>query len=466
MSEAERLNERRKEQAALWSIVASAGITITKGIAGLATGSLALISDAAHSLLDVAATTLTWLAVRAAHKPADEEHHYGHGKVESLAALVETAFLFLLSGVVAYEGIRRLWTGQTEIVPSWIAAAVLVGAIAVDAWRWRSLRRVAQETNSEALGADALHFSADLVNSVLVLAALGAAALGYPQADSFVAIGVALFIAWAGFQLARRTIDTLLDAAPKGLADRLTAVAGSVPGVVSVGRVRVRPAGGHLFGEVLVRVPRTLPLEKVADLKNRIIHTIREHVPSAEIMVSTEPTQLDDETILERILLIAAKRRVPVHHVTVQEVAGKLVVSLDMEVDGRMSLGAAHMLASKLEADIQDELGPSIEVDTHLEPLRVSHLTGENANPEVTERIVRSLSEKAARIGHLTDIHSIRIRQTSDGLVVHYHCRFDPNLTVTSVHTHVDELERRFRAAHPEVVRIVGHAEPIGRDTE
>src|SRR5215212_11213826 len=139
---------KRKERAALWSIAASTGITLAKGAVGLASGSLALISDAAHSLLDVAATTITWLAVRAAHKPADEQHQYGHGKIESLAALIETAFLFLLSGAVAYEGVRRLTAGETSVVPSWAAAAVLVGAILVDAWRWWSLKRVARETGS------------------------------------------------------------------------------------------------------------------------------------------------------------------------------------------------------------------------------------------------------------------------------------------------------------------------------
>ena len=147
---------------------------------------------------------------------------------------------------------------------------MLVVAIVVDAWRWWALKKVARETGSEALEADALHFSSDLVNSVLVLAAFGAAALGYPQADSLVAVGVSLFIAFAGFRLAQRTINTLLDAAPKGLAEQIRAkVAEAVPGVVSVERVRVRPAGGEVFGEILVKVPRTLPLEKVAEIKRR-----------------------------------------------------------------------------------------------------------------------------------------------------------------------------------------------------
>ena len=461
MSQAQQASNRRKERAALWSIAASAGITLAKGAAGISTGSLALISDAAHSLLDVASTTMTWLAVRAAHKPADDEHQYGHGKVESLAALVQTAFLFLLSGVVAYEGLRRLASGETEVVPNAVAVAVLAGSIGVDAWRWRSLKTVARETGSEALDADALHLSADLVNSALVLAALAAAALGYPQVDSLVAVGVSLFIALAGFRLAKRTIDTLLDAAPKGLAERIRIRAEAVPGVVAVERVRVRGAGGAVFGEVMARVPRTLPLEKVAAIRDRIVDQVQREIPHAEITVTAEPVQLDDETVLERILLIAAKRRVPVHHIMVQEVAGRLSVSLDFEVDGRMSLSGAHALATKLEGAIREEFGEDVEVDTHIEPLRVGALAGEDESREVADRIAGWLSDTAARIGRVRDIHSVRVRRTDDGLVVHYHCRFDPSLTVAAVHGEVDDLERRFRAEHPEVVRVIGHAEPL-----
>jgi cation diffusion facilitator family transporter len=460
VSDAER-PEQRKERAALWSIAASAGITLAKGVAGFATGSLALISDAAHSLLDVASTTMTWLAVRASHKPADAQHQYGHGKVESLAALAQTAFLFILSGAVAYEGIRRLAVRESEVAPSWMAALVLVIAMVVDAWRWWSLMRVARETGSEALEADALHFSSDLVNSVLVLVALGAAALGYPQVDSLVAVGVSLFIAVAGFRLAQRTIGALLDAAPAGVADIIRTAAEGVPGVVAVDQVRVRPAGGQVFGEVLVRVARTLPLEKVAEIKRRIVAAVQDELPRAEITVASEPTQLDDETVLERVLLIAAKRRVPVHHVMVQEVAGRLSVSLDVEVDARMSLGAAHGLASKLESAIREEFGEALEIDTHIEPLRVDALSGEDEAPTVTELIARSLRERADEIGQVTDVHSVRVRRTRDGLVVNYHCRFDPTVSVESAHACVDELERRFRAAHPDVLRVIGHAEPV-----
>jgi cation diffusion facilitator family transporter len=453
--------ERRKERAALWSILASTAITIAKGFAGLATGSLALISDAAHSLLDVAATTITWLAVRAAHKPADEQHQFGHGKFESLAALIETAFLFVLSGAIAFEGVRRLSTGEAQIETSWMAVAVLVGSILVDAWRWWSLTRVARETASDALAADALHFSSDLVNSVLVLAALGAVAWGYPQADALVAIGVAVFIAFAGFRLAQRTVNTLLDTAPKGLAEQVRTAVEAVPGVVSVERVRVRPAGGHIFGEVLVRVSRTLPLERVAEIKAKVVGAIHEELPLGEFTVTADPIQLDDETILERVLLTAARLRVPIHHVTVQTVSRRLSVSFDIEVDGRMSLAQAHEIASRVENAIQDELGPQVEVESHIEPLVASELAGREADAATVARIATTLAENTIVEDGIADVHDVRVRITESGLVVNYHCRVDAARDVASVHEAVDDLEQRVRRAHPEILRVVGHAEPM-----
>jgi cation diffusion facilitator family transporter len=452
--------EQRKERAAIWSIVASVAITLGKGAAGLASGSLALISDAAHSLLDVAATTVTWLALRAAHKPADEEHQYGHGKYESLAALIETAFLFVLSGAVAFEGVRRLWAGEADVVFSWAAVGVLCAAIVVDSWRWWSLRRIARETASEALEADALHFSSDLVNSVLVLAALGAAAAGYPQVDSVVAVGVAIFIAIAGFRLAQRTLATLLDTAPKGLAEQVRSRAEGVAGVVSVKRVRVRPAGGRAIGEVLVNVSRTLPLERVAAIKQRIAAAVAEDLPDAELTITADPVQLDDESIMERVMLTAARLRLPVHHITVQNLEGQLAVSFDVEVDGAMTLARAHEVADRLEAAIQEELGPQVEVESHIEPLAIGHLEGREADAATVARIASTLAASTAE-GAIREVHSVRVRETPAGLVVNYHCRVEPNLNVAAVHELVDDLERRVRLEHSEILRVVGHAEPL-----
>ena len=450
-----------KEKAALTSILASVVITIGICGAGLATGSLALISDAAHSLLDVAATTMTWLAIRAAAKPADEEHHYGHGKIESIAALAETAFLFLLSGAVAVEGVRRLWQDTTTIEIHWAAIAVLLISIAIDAWRWITLTRVAKETGSEALAADALHFSSDLINSVMVLLAFCAAALGYPEADALVALGVSLFIAIAGYRLARRTLDTLLDAAPAGMTFTIRELLNDIPGVVDIDDLRIRRAGTDLFVEVAIAVARTMPLDRLTHVKDLISSEINKVFNDARVTVSATPRALDEETILERVLLIAAKRRVPVHHVTVQNLADRLSVSLDLEVDGHLTLGEAHSIASQLEFAIQEELGSTTEVETHIEPLVVSSLTGKDSDEATRKDIADALTRHAAAIVDITDIHSVRVRETGHGLIVNYHCRVSPERDVTSVHEMVDRLEHDLKNEIKNILRIVSHTEPI-----
>jgi len=450
-----------KENAALSSIAASVVITLGKGWAGFATGSLALISDAAHSLLDVAATTMTWLAIRAAAKPADEDHHYGHGKVESVAALVETAFLFLLSGAVAIEGIRRLWEEQSTVKIHWLAILVLILSIAIDGWRFTALRRVAKETHSEALAADALHFSSDLINSVLVLAAFGASALGYPQADALVAVGVSFFIAVAGYRLAQRTLNTLLDTAPLGSAGQIKKLASSVPGVVNVEEIKARQVGADLFIEIEISVARSMPFDRVGILKDMVVSAIRSDFLQASITVTTTPVTLDEETVLERVIIIAARRRIPVHHVTVQEIEGKLSVSLDLEVDGKMSLSDAHTVASHLENAIQKELGQETEVETHIEPLVISSLIGHDVDEPRRQQIANSLTRNALSSQTITDIHNVRVRATDHGLIVNYHCRVAPDLEVTLVHEAVDQLEHKVRKDNPDILRIVSHTEPI-----
>jgi cation diffusion facilitator family transporter len=339
-----------KEKVALISIAASAGLTLAKGTVGLATGSLAILSEAAHSLLDLAATIMTYFAVRISGKPADEGHHYGHGKVESVSALAETALLFLLSGIVIWEASARLFGGHGHAVETtfW-AFAVMVGSIIVDFFRARVLYRVAAQTSSEALEADALHFGSDMWSSAAVLAGLAVVALGYPSADSAAAIIVALFICIAGWRLGRRTIDTLTDTAPAGAAKRIDAEVARIPGIVEVERLRARQSAGVLFVDLVVAVSRTLPLDRVAALKDRIVRKVRKESPGAEVTVTTEPRVLDDETVLERIMVIARNRGLAVHHVTVHALAARLAVSLDLEVDGTITLGAAHDIASDLE---------------------------------------------------------------------------------------------------------------------
>ena len=449
-----------KERAALASIFASAGISVAKLVAGLLSGSLALLSEAGHALLDTGATILTNFAVRASGKPADDEHHYGHGKFEAVTALAETGLLIVLAAYVALEAVRRLFGHAAEPVEAgWLVFTVLGASILVDIVRWRSLTRIAAETKSDALAADALHFSSDLMASVAVALGLFASRMGFPQGDALAAIAVSVFIAIAAYRLGRRTIDTLVDAAPEGLAERVRSVVGAVSGVVEVESVRLRPAGPEVFGEIAIAVPRTMPHEKVAEVRSEIARMMALRMPEITATVTANPVMLDDESVFERVLLISARRRLAVHHVTIQDIGGKRAVSLDLELDGAMQLGAAHEIASALEEAIEQELGGSVEVETHIEPMEPGEIAGRDADSDEVSRISKAL-QAAATGGCISNVHNVRVRSTHNGMVVNYHCNADPGLTVEAVHNAVDDIDRILRRGFPDVCRVVGHAEP------
>ena len=210
------MNMSEKQQVVTYSFFASALMSAAKLTAGLLTGSLGILSEAIHSIIDMGATGITWFAVRWSDQPPDDEHHYGHAKAESVAALIETALLFVTTGWIIYEAVLRL-LGEGHVVEiTWWAVAIIVASIAIDFSRSRALSRVAEKTSSEALEADALHFSSDMWSSCVVLLGLGAVGLGYPQADAVAALIVSAFVALAGWRLGGRTLATLLDTAPAG----------------------------------------------------------------------------------------------------------------------------------------------------------------------------------------------------------------------------------------------------------
>jgi cation diffusion facilitator family transporter len=450
-----------KERVALTSIAASGGLTIAKAVVGLLSGSLALLSEAAHSALDFAATVMTWYAVRISGKPADKEHHYGHGKVESVTALIETGLMFVLSGFVIWEALKRLLLAEGHAVEATIwAFAVIIVSIVVDFFRARLLYRVAKETTSEALEADALHFGSDMWSSIAVLLGLGGVALGYAWADSASAVAVAIFILIAGWRLGRRTIETLTDTAPEGSAERISAIARRVSGIVAIERVRARSVGATLFVDLVVAVSRTLPLDRVAEIRAALAQAICAEMPEADVDVAIEPRALNDETVLERVMVIARNRALAVHHVTVHSIGGQLSISLDLEVDGRLSLGQAHEIADGLEAAVRGELGAEVEVETHIEPLQTSSLAGRDAPKERAAEVRAALAAIVADIAFVSQIHDVRVRDTADGEIVNFHCRVDAALSVDEVHGKVDEVERELRRKFPGIKRVIGHAEP------
>jgi cation diffusion facilitator family transporter len=448
-----------KSRVAAISIFASAGMAIAKFVVGLAIGSLALISEALHSSVDVVATIVTWAVVRFSDRPADKEHHYGHGKLESVSALGVIAMLYVLAGGVLVEAFGRLREGAVPPTISAVPFVVLVLDIAVNFWRAHALHHAARETRSQALAADALHFASDVLGSVAVIIGLTLSAIGYAWGDAAAAVAVAIVIAMLGMRLARSTVETLIDRAPEGVAEKVAAAIRAIPGVVDIERLRVRMVGSTHFIDAIVQVPRTYPIDRVDEIKRQAQATVSRVLEDADLTFTAVPVARDNESIRERIMVIARNSALAVHHVTVHDLGDKLTVSIDLEVDADMTLIAAHDIAQGLERNIRDEFGEDVEVDTHIEPLEPDLPHGTDAPHDRVETIRAALSQFAAN-GAIYDIHNVRVRDTDAGEIVNFHCRAAPSISVIRVHEGVDEIERALRRAFPSVKRVISHAEP------
>ena len=448
-----------KSRAAAISIFASAGMATIKLVVGVSIGSLALISEALHSSVDLVATVITWLVVRISDRPADDEHHYGHGKIESLSALGVIAMLYVLAGGILVQAYAHLREGAAPPILSAVPFVVLLVDIAVNFWRARALHRAADDTHSQALAADALHFASDVLGSIAVIIGLALSGFGYAWGDAAAAIAVAIVISVLGLRLARSTVETLLDRAPEGAAAKATAAIKTVPGVIDVERLRVRMVGPTHFVDAIVQVPRIWPIDRIDEIKRKAQAAVTKALDNADLTFTAAPVARDNESVRERIMVIARNSGLAIHHVTVHDLGGKLTVSIDIEVDGDMPLIAAHDIAHDLEHHIRDEFGPDVEVDTHIEPLEPELPHGTDAPPGRVEAIEAALARFAAD-GAIHDIHNVRVRDTDAGEVVNFHCRAAPSMSVIAVHESVDAIERALRRAFPTVKRVISHAEP------
>ena len=451
-----------KQAVALSSVAASALMTLGKLVVGLLTGSLGILSEAAHSLLDLGAATLTYFAVKLSDRPADDNHPYGHGKVEAVSALIETGLLFVTGIWIIREAVLRLMSDDVTVETTWYSVAVIVVSIMIDFGRSRALMKVAKATKSQALEADALHFSSDILSSLVVLFGLGCVALGYPKGDSIAAIGVSLFVFKVGYGMGKRTIDVLLDAAPEGLAEKIEAIAHGVPGVARVDHVRARPVGNTVFVEVRVRVNRVMLIDRAEQVCEDIEAAIRKEIPEASPFVKAEPLALDDESIIDTVRLSASRMNLMVHDLSVHTLGKRKQVSFDIEVDETLNIKTAHEIAMAVETSVREALGEDVEVDTHIDPRRQDVVTGTPLDDARTEEFKKKILAVAQDVRHLQHVHNIRMLEGTEGLYISLHCLFPPDAKVRIVHDATVALEQKVRQEIPGVGRVVVHAEPLG----
>ena len=442
------------------SVLASAFMTIAKLVVGLMTGSLGILSEAAHSLIDLGAASMSYFAVRVSDRPADTEHPYGHGKIESVSALIETGLLFVTGLLILREAVLRLLSGAVEVEVTGYAVAVIAGSIAIDYGRSRALMKVAKATKSQALEADALHFSSDILSSSAVLVGLACVTLGYPQGDAFAAIAVSLVVFHVGWDMGKRTINVLIDAAPDGIAERVTTIAQTVPGVARVEQVRARPAGASVFIDILIRVSRTMPLDAAREVCDAVAAAVSKALPEAVPSVKAEPVALDNESVIDTVRIAAARLNLMVHDIGVHTLGPRTHVCFDIEVDENMNIQDAHAVADRAEKEIRAELGEEVQVDTHIDPRRFNVVIGSSIARATRNDIEEHIREAAGKVKGIVEVRNIWVQEGDDGLYVSLGCLFPPETPVRKVHSATVAVETHIRHSVHDVSRVVVHAEP------
>jgi len=465
-SNTESLPWREKQRVALASVLAAALLAALKFSVGIATGSLGILSDGAHSGLDLIAAGVTYFSVRVSDKPADSSHPFGHGKVENLSAFIETALLLVTCAWISVAALRRLFFQEVHVNPSVWAFGVMAVSIIVDTFRSRSLSRVAQKYNSQALEADALHFSTDVYSSSVVMLGLLLVFISerwripwLELADPVAALAVAGIVVSISLRLGRKTVDALVDAAPEGVAASIQETVASVRGVLHGDRIRVRRSGSRLFVDLRLTLESNIPLEHAQSVMDLVDSRVRELFPAADVVIHATPREPASGDLVEKVRAVANRHNFRVHDITAYEVNGRINVNLDLEVEPELKLTAAHTQADGLERGIKAELPEVDQINVHLEPL-LKRVESANSAPLDQSAVEQKLMSIAIETPGLEDCHSVVAHLVGGSIMVNLHCTVEADLPIGQVHDITEDLEFRFREAFPQISKVSIHAEP------
>jgi cation diffusion facilitator family transporter len=457
-----------KRRAALASIGSGVLLTVIKLVVAFTTGSLAILSEAAHSALDLLAAAITFGVVWLADQPPDENHPYGHARAESLGALAETMLLGLTAIWVFWQAYERIFVRvETPAISIW-AFVVVVISLVIDFTRSRALARAAREHKSQALAADAAHFANDMLSSLVVLIGLGAFELSLhtqlvppwlaPRIDAIAASMVALIALFVSWQLGRKAVLALMDDVPLELNRRLAASVETLPGIVAhSSRVRARFVGEQPYVDVALKVPRGRSLEEAALVSDAARELIQQELPGADVVVNVIPARTESEEYSTAVYAAAHRLGMSVHNLDIFQLGNGLCIVLDLELPGELSLHEGHRESEALANAIRQELPDSTEISIHLEPRRDRPQPAVRYQP-IQEEVTGALQT----LPGAEALRSVNAFLVDGGPVVTVRCAYPPETPLAEVHDSMARLERTLRRLVPNIVRLQIDPEPAG----
>ncbi|MHB1243733.1 MAG: cation diffusion facilitator family transporter [Gaiellaceae bacterium] len=442
-----------QRRTALVSICAAGALVALKLGAGLASGSLGLVSEALHSGTDLVAALLTFFAIGVAGRPADRGHQYGHGKAEHLAALGEAAFLGLVSVAVAALAVTRI-TGAAEsaVNPTWWVFVVVGVVLSIDLVRTVVSLRSARRYSSEALRSNALHFGSDFAGTLAVLIGLVAATAGFPEGDSIAALFVAALVLVAAGRLIRRNVDVLMDRAPADAEQAAREAIRRIEPPVRLSRLRLRQAAGRTFADAVISVAPDAAVGQGHAAADRVEDALERAFPGSDVVVHVEPSA-GEAALRERAhaAALGVARVREIHNLHLVSLGGAIELSLHLKLPGELPLEEAHEVAEEVERAICLAVPEIASVQTHLEPL---------AEPGSGELVEAAEIEAAVERAAGGRPRELRVLRTQQGVVAFVTLGLDPSSTLADAHARASEVEEALRRERPDVADVIVHTEP------
>jgi len=459
--------DQEKRWVAMSSLAAAFLLTGTKLGIGLWTNSLGILSEALHSGLDLVAAAVTLWAVRVSSRPADREHTYGHGKVENLSALFETLLLLVTCVWIIHEAASRLFFDKEFdlTINAW-AFVVVILSIVVDFSRSRALKKAADKYSSQALEADALHFSTDIWSSLVVLLGLCGVRVGelfqivwLKEADAVAALGVAVIVVWVSMKLGKKSVDDLLDTVPAKLQEQVFAVARQVPGVEDVTRLRLRRSGPEMFADVTLTVEHGAAFERAHDIAHEVEAAVAVVLQNADVVVHVEPVAPGEEDVTTVVRLLAARHGLGAHGIRIYEENRQRWLELHLEVSESLLLDEAHRQATDFERALRKSLPGVTRIITHIEPTgdAVATIRGE---PAGQVQVQKAIGDFLQDYPLAVKPHDVRVQHAGGELAVSFHCTLDASTAITEAHDLTVRLEEYLRAHVSGLGRVAIHVEP------
>lgn len=460
-----------KQKVAFSSVIAAIFLTVTKIIVGVITGSLGVLSEALHSALDLCAALVTLFAVKLSDKPADSQHHYGHGKIESFSALIETILLLITSVWIIYEAIDKLFFAKSvELTGVGWGILVVVVSIVVNISRAKVLMKAAKEHGSQALKADALHFSTDVWSSAVVIVGLVCVWAGdafhipfLKYADPVAALGVAALVIKVSMKLGRETIDVLLDAAPKGMKEAIEEEVGSVAGVLQIADIRIRPSGAVNYIDISVGIDPNQSQKAVHHIVHELRERISNKIPRCDIVVGTFPANIGGIVDLNmNHALEAIITQVPncanVHNIHVYELGGKKKITAHVELTENLTLKESHELSHRISDLVQASIPGVDYVNLNFQRAQQGVQTEEITATQ--QKLAQDIKATVKKIRSDVDCHDIQLYKSDSGVSVFLHCSVPEDYKMDKLEEISGNVKTGLKRALPVLEHIHIHFEP------